>query len=226
MTRGSHLLLVFLLPVVLLTGVGAVLAFQDGRWDIVLAIFLGSSAFAVLLLGGVRLVLWWVLRGRAALFQQLARELEGTLVRNIMGEVQLRLPHPSGRIELDYRTIADDMGEAEAGGRWFTRLALTCDGGAWPVRQQRLRENSNELPAWLHPEARATIEALRAALGPDTRVRLDGAGDAPSAAVYVPGWWDDATRLRGLIEEARPRLETLLRTPWSNAEDPVQRGPS
>lgn len=191
------------------------LASQDGRWDIVLAMFLGGSAFAVLLLGGVRLVLRWMLREREAVFTRLTHELGGTLVRNVLGEFQLRLPHPNGRIELDYRSIAADMGEAEAGGHPFTRLALTWAGGAQARRH--LRENAAALPAWLHPEARATIEALRAALGPDTRVRLDG-GDAPSAAVFVPGWWDDATRLRGLIEEACPRLEALLRTPWSSAE--------
>lgn len=192
-------------------GVGAAVAMSEGGEPgivvMMAAVALGTSALIFLISRGLMRL---VASSHAARYAEFAGALGGAVVRNVLGECQLRIPHPRGRVELDYRTL--QVGSDEVGDP-FTRVALVCAAGSLPPRRIELTLGAGATE--LAPAARQAAAALEVAFGTGSRVVLTGRGAEPQAAVFVRGWVRDAEGARRCVELARPQLEALASAPWT-----------
>lgn len=212
MTSNAAVVAIFLSPVALMLVVAGFIAVAEGdvEWWILgfmTAIGAGTSA---LIFGLTRLGMGLVYHDHERRFAMFVAALGGTVHRSLLGERQLRVPHPRGRVELDYRHVGGGSGRA---GERFTRVALVCGAGELPAVRLILAEGTG---APTPPAAAQTeVAALRAAFGKPTRVHLEGRRREPAVEVWVQGWVADPEVARRTVELARPHLEALASAPWS-----------
>lgn len=203
MTSNRALALIFLAPLVMLVGIGVAVGIDSGDvgpLKVMALIGLATSAliFAVAWLLGSRAT-----REHGQKFAALRVALGGSVLKNWLGEHQLRVPDPRGHLEIDYRAYSSDGESHEP----YTRVALMLQPGSLPARRlDLLRDPGAEKK--LGPATRAEVEALRG------RVRLLGRGRAPSVEVWVFGWLDVHEVVR-LVASARPHLESLVSRSWA-----------
>lgn len=203
MTSNRALAAIFLAPLVMLLGVGVAVAIDSGDLgplELMALLGLATSAliFAVAWLLGSRAT-----REHGPKFDALRAALGGSVLKNWLGEHQLRVPDPRGHLEIDHRVYSSDGESHEP----YTRVALVLQAGSLPRRRvDLLRDPGAEKK--LGPATRAEVAALRG------RVRLLGRGPAPSVEVWVFGWLD-VQEVARLVASARPRLEALVSRSWT-----------
>lgn len=211
MTSNAVLAAIFLAPVAMSLVIGMTFLATEGG-DLAMLAYMTTIP---LVAGGfifviARLVMGWMPGEHPRRLAAFAAELGGEVLTNMIGERQLRLPHPRGRIELDFRQLG---GDSDSPGDPFTRVALVAAAGSMPGERHKL---SGETCAEdLRTEARAEIAALRAAFGGQTRVHLLGRAREPAVEVWVHGFITEPAIARRTLELARPHLEALASHPWS-----------
>lgn len=202
---------IFLAPVVVMVGVGvSVLAVEGGDVAVIAMGATIAACASALIFAVSRGLMSLIYSDHAARYAAFAAALGGVTVRNLLGECQLRIAHPRGRVELDYRSVR--VGSDE-GGDPFTRVALACAPGSLPARRIDMVLGAGQPE--LGPAARQAVAALGVAFGPETRVHLRGRGGAPHVAVLVRGWVQDIEAARRCVELARPQLEALASAAWA-----------
>lgn len=209
-TGDAVIAAIFLAPVVLFAVIAAAAAGGSGDWSIVGVMTAIGLAASALILGVTRLLMALIHREHPARFAAFAAALGGQVRQNLLGERQLRVPHPRGRVELDFRYSG---GDADQVGDRFTRVALVLDADGLPGERHRLAEGTGD--ARLTNAARAEIAALRAAFGARARVHLEGRRRPQSVEVWLPAWLADGDAARRAVTLALPHLEALASAPWS-----------
>ncbi len=199
---------IFLAPLMVVVVIAVVAAEGDlSTAGVIAATGLLASAA---IFGLARAMMALIHRSHGPRFAAFAAALGGQVARSLLGERLLRVPHPRGRVELDYRYFGggpDEPGDA------YTRVALVCEGGRLPAQRHRLPERTGQVR--LHPAAQAELAALRAAFGAQARLHLEGRGRPPSVELWLPGWIADPEVARRTVELARPHLEALATGPWA-----------
>lgn len=206
MTSVRAVALIFGIPVVLILGMLVFLGVGTRTPEVILPGSVITIGLAAWLLIAVRGGITREHNERAPRLQALAERFSGAVAVSFLGERQLHLPHPRGRVELDYRVHTRDGESHEP----YTRVALVLPPGV----VQRVRRDMFEKPSIekkLGPRTRAEVTAVREATG--AKVRLLGRGSAPSIELWAFGWLDAAEATR-LIETAVPHLGALASHPW------------
>ncbi len=142
-------------------------------------------------------------------FAGFAQTLGGTIRRNAWGGRIVCLPHPRGRIEVEYCTLG---GSKYTSGVHYTRVTLLCGAGELPAESHVLTYAAEARS--LQPAAANEVSALFSLFDRPTRVHLVGTEPEPSVQVWVPTWLEDAETLKVVLESARPHLEALAQGPW------------
>lgn len=142
-------------------------------------------------------------------FAGFAQALGGTIRRNAWGGRIVCLPHPRGRIEVEYCTLG---GSKYTSGVHYTRVTLLCGPGELPAESHVLTYAAEARS--LQPAAANEVSALFTLFDRPTRVHLVGTEQEPSVQVWVPTWLEDAETLKVVLESARPHLEALAQGPW------------
>ena len=199
---------IFLAPLMMVVVIAVVAADGDLTTAGVIAAtgLLASAA----IFGLARAMMALLHRSHGPRFAAFAAALGGQVARSLLGERQLRVPHPRGRVELDFRYSG---GDADQVGDRFTRVALVLDADGLPGERHRLAEGTGD--ARLTNAARAEIAALRAAFGARARVHLEGRRRPQSVEVWLPAWLADGDAARRAVTLALPHLEALASAPWS-----------
>ena len=142
-------------------------------------------------------------------FAGFAQALGGTIRRNAWGGRIVCLPHPRGRIEVEYHTLGASK---YTSGVHYTRVTLLCGPGELPAESHVLTYAAEARS--LQPAAANEVSALFTLFDRPTRVHLVGTEQEPSVQVWVPTWLEDAETLKVVLESARPHLEALAQGPW------------
>jgi len=202
-TSNRALAVLLVAPLVILSAIGIGLTIDSGQlWPLELMTAFGAGTSA-LIFGVAWLVASQSRRDHAQVFEALATALGGSVLKNWIGERQLRVPLPRGRLELEYRVYSRDGESHEP----YTRVALVLSAGALPKERRDMLEDPSAARR-LGPTSRAEVEALHG------RVRLLGRGKEPSVELWAFGWLGAQEAVR-LVERARPHLEALTARAWS-----------
>lgn len=195
---------IFLVPTVVIAAGASALAIATRDPQAVEPIVLGVSLLGTLAFLFARSVGTKHAAEFVPKFEALAQRFGGKVVRNVLGDCMLTLPHPRGRFEVEYCVYSSD-GESHAP---YTRIALVL-----PARSlERVRRDLFIKPKAikkLGPATRAEVESITFA-----KPRLLGKGSAPSVELWPIGWLS-GEEAEQTITKALPHLESLATRPWS-----------
>lgn len=208
MTTRMQMLMMFGLPSLIMVLFGVGIGVAEGDWGF-LPFIMGVCLFSVLLVLG----LTWGLVGsqmsdKVKVLGEIARQQGGEVKKNLLGEVQLRIPDQDGFITLDYRFY----GRTTPGGRKTTHWTRLSWEGASPPEPALDVSNSLDKMAGepSYSQELRTVLGQFLALGYEMgRVATAPSTSPPMVMFEIPTWVADPQQLDKLLGDGRGPLRNL-----------------